>query len=168
MGQFEALVGVNFWTSLFILLNTLTIYFVAKKYLIGPVMKVVSDRQKEIDGMYADAGEAKSEAEAMKAEYAKKLSEAQATSDRLIREAVARGQAKEDEILSNARRESDLMKDKAYQDIELERKKARDELKGELSDLAVDIAAKVVEREITPADHASLIDEFISGMGDAK
>lgn len=167
MGQFENLVGVDFWTALFILLNTLTIYFVAKKYLIGPVMKIVSDRQKEIDTMYQDADAAKTEAQAMKAEYAQKLAEAQATSDRLVREAVARGQAKEDEILSNARRESDLMKDKAYQDIELERKKARDELKGEISDLAVDIAAKVVEREITPADHSALIDEFISGMGDA-
>ena len=53
MGQFEAFVGVNFWTALFILLNTLTIYFVAKKFLFKPVMKIIHDRQKEIDDMYA-------------------------------------------------------------------------------------------------------------------
>ena len=53
MGQFEAFVGVNFWTALFILLNTLIIFFVAKKFLFGPVMKIIADRQKEIDDMYA-------------------------------------------------------------------------------------------------------------------
>ena len=42
VGQFESFVGVNPWTALFILLNTLTIYFVAKKFLFGPVMKIIA------------------------------------------------------------------------------------------------------------------------------
>ena len=46
--MFEAFLGVNPWTALFILLNTLTIYFVAKKYLFGPVMQIIADRQNEI------------------------------------------------------------------------------------------------------------------------
>ena len=65
MGHFEAFVGVNFWTALFVLLNTLTIYFVAKKFLFGPVMKMIQDRQKEIDDMYAQADTAKEQAQAL-------------------------------------------------------------------------------------------------------
>ena len=49
MGQFEAFVGVNFWTALFILLNTLIIFFVAKKFLFGPVMKIIEQRQQGPD-----------------------------------------------------------------------------------------------------------------------
>ena len=50
--MFESFLGVNPWTALFILLNTLTIYFVAKKFLFGPVMKMITDRQQEIDNLY--------------------------------------------------------------------------------------------------------------------
>ena len=69
MGQFEAFVGVNFWTALFILLNTLVIFFVAKKFLFGPVMKIITDRQQEIDDMYTQADSAKEEAVKLQAEY---------------------------------------------------------------------------------------------------
>ena len=53
--MFEAFLGVNPWTALFILLNTLTIFFVAGKFLFNPVMKIIADRQQEIDGMYEAA-----------------------------------------------------------------------------------------------------------------
>ena len=80
--MFEELLGVNPWTALFTLLNTLTIYFVAKKFLYGPVMKIITDRQQEIDNLYSDAGNAKSEAESLRNEYSQKLSDAHAASDR--------------------------------------------------------------------------------------
>ena len=67
MGQFEAFVGVNFWTALFILLNTLIIFFVAKKFLFGPVMKIIADRQQEIDDMYAQAETSRDTAEKLHA-----------------------------------------------------------------------------------------------------
>lgn len=69
MPQFEELVGVNFWTALFVLLNTLAIFFVAKKYLTEPVMKIIAQRQKEIDDTYSKAEAARGEAQAMQAEY---------------------------------------------------------------------------------------------------
>ena len=87
MAQFEAFIGVNFWTALFTLLNTLTIFFVARHFLFRPVMKIIKDRQKEIDGMYSDADTAKGEANAMRNEYQQKLANAQATSDRIVKEA---------------------------------------------------------------------------------
>ena len=65
MGYFEEFIGVNFWTALFVLLNTLAIFFVAKKFLFGPVYRMITSRQAEIDGMYEDATRAKTEAEQM-------------------------------------------------------------------------------------------------------
>lgn len=165
-GQFEAFLGVNPWTALFILLNTLTIYFVAKKFLFGPVMKIIKDRQDEIDGMYNDAQTAKSEADAMRDEYAKKLSEAQATSEKLVKEAVVRGQAREEEIIRNANAEADAIMDKAAASIAMEKKKAVNDAKDEISALAMAIAGKVVERELNDADQSQLIDSFIDDLGE--
>ena len=45
--MFESFIGVNFWTALFVLLNTLALFLVMKKYLYGPVMQMITDRQNE-------------------------------------------------------------------------------------------------------------------------
>ena len=164
--MFESFLGVNPWTALFILLNTLTIYFVAKKFLFVPVMKMIEDRQKEIDDMYSDAGKAQADAKAMQTEYQQKLNQAQVTSENIVKEAVARGQRREEEILRKANEEASAIMSKASADIEMEKKKAINDAKNEISGLAMAIAGKVVERELNAADQADLIDRFIDELGD--
>ena len=166
MAQFEAFIGVNFWTALFTLLNTLTIFFVARHFLFRPVMKIIKDRQKEIDGMYSDADTAKGEANAMRNEYQQKLADAQATSDRIVKEAVARGQSRQEAIIRQAQQEASAIMDKASADIELERKKAINDAKNEISGIAIAIAGKVVGRELNEKDQAALVDHFIDELGD--
>ena len=166
VGQFESFVGVNPWTALFVLLNTLTIFFVGKKYLFGPVMQIIEDRKKEIDDLYASAGKAEADAKAMQAEYQQKLTAAAETGDRLVKEAVARGQAREEEILRQANAEANAIREKAAADIAQEKKKALNEAKDEISDMAMAIAGKVVGRSMTDADNARVIDQFIDELGE--
>lgn len=165
MAQFEAFVGVNPWTALFTLLNTLIIFFVARKFLFRPVMKMINDRQKEIDSMYSEANLAKGEANAMRSEYRHKLEDAQAASDRMVKEAVARGQLRKEEIIRQAQHDASAIMAKASADIELEKRKAINEAKDEISDIAVAIAGKVVGRELNAADQAALVDRFIAELG---
>ena len=87
MGEFEALLGVNPWTALFALDNFLFLFFMLRRFLFKPVMKMIDDRQKEIDGLYKDAEDAKKDAQAKQQEYDRKLSAAQQTSEQLVREA---------------------------------------------------------------------------------
>ncbi len=164
--MFESFLGVNPWTALFILLNTLTIFFVAKKFLFKPVMKIISDRQKEIDDLYADAGAAKEQARQLQESYQQKLSAAQETSDRIVKEAVARGQSREEHIIRDGNAQAAAIMDKASQDIAQEKKKAINDAKNEISDLAMAIAGKVVGHALEGADQASLIDGFIRELGD--
>ena len=166
MEGFEELLGVNFWTALFVLLNTLAIFFVAKKFLFKPVMKIIKDRQDEIDGMYQAAGDAKKQAEAMRGEYQQKLTAAQQTSERIVKEAVSRGQAREEEILRKANADAAAIMDKASADIALEKKKAINDAKDEIAEIAMSIAGKVVAREINAQDQAALVDHFIDELGD--
>ena len=166
MERFEALLGVNPWTALFILLNTLTIFFVAKRFLFGPVMDMIAQRQKEIDDLYADADTAKASAQAMESEYKLKLSAASETSERLVKEAVARGQSREEEILRQANAEANAILEKAAADIAMEKKKAVNDAKNEISDIALALAEKVVARELKAEDHAKLVDDFIQELGE--
>ena len=163
--MFESFLGVNPWTALFILLNTLTIFFVASKFLFKPVMKIIADRQAEIDGMYESAGKAKAEAKALEEEYKQKLSAAQETSERRVKEAMARGVSREEEIIRQANAEADAIREKAAADIAQEKKKAINDAKDEISGLAMAIAGKVVGRELTDADQSALVDRFIDELG---
>lgn len=166
MGQFEAFVGVNFWTALFILLNTLVIFFVAKKFLFVPVMKIITDRQQEIDDMYAQADNAKSEAENLQREYQDKLSQVAATSERLVKEATVRAQGREEEIIREANARAEAIRAKASADIAQEKKKAINDAKNEISVIALAIAGKVVGRELGAADQSKLVDSFIEELGE--
>ena len=165
--MFEEFIGVNFWTALFVLLNTLLIFFVAKKFLFIPVKNMIDSRQKEIDDMYDEAGAAKEQAKALQAEYQQKLSDAQVTSEQIVKDAVARGQAREEEIIRQANRDAAAIMDKASQDIAQEKKKALNDAKNEIADISLAIAGKVVERELKAEDQAQLIDSFIDALGDA-
>ncbi len=164
--MFESFIGINFWTAFFVLMNTLAIFFVAKKFLFVPVKNMIDSRQKEIDAMYDAAGAAKESAQALENEYKEKLAQAQQTSDRMVKEAVARGQNRQDEIISQANAEARAILDKAAADIAQEKKKALNDAKNEISEMAMAIAEKVVGRELNDVDQAKLVDEFINELGD--
>ena len=163
---FEELLGVNPWTALFTLANTVALFLVMKKFLWVPVLKMIEERQQEIDSLYAEAGSAKAEAKAMEEEYRNKLSAAADTSERIVREAVARGQSREEEILRQANAEAAAILDKASADIAQEKKKAINDAKDEISVIALAIAGKVVGRELNAEDQSKLVDSFIEELGE--
>lgn len=163
---YESFLGVNVWTALFTLANTVALFLVLKKFLFKPVMKMIADRQKEIDDTYAAADRAKAQATAMQAEYEDKLAAAMQTGERLVKEAVARGQSREEEILRQANEEADAIRRKAQADIAQEKKNAINDAKNEIAGLAMDIAGKVVGHSLNQADQADLVDQFIDQLGD--
>ena len=165
MGEFQSFIGVDFWTALFTLLNFLAVFFVGKRFLWGPVTKMVQERQKEIDDMYSEADTARASAKAMEEEYQGKLSDARATSEQIVRDAVSRGQAREEEIIRQANAEASAMMDKAAADIALEKKKAINDAKDEIAGIALEIAGKVVGRQLSDADQTKLVDQFIDELG---
>lgn len=164
MGPGEFL-NINFFTALFTLVNTVILFLVLKKFLFKPVMKMITDRQKEIDDLYDAAGAAEQNAKALEQAYQQKLSAAAETGERMVKEAVKRGQDREEEIIRQANAEAAAIMDKAAADIAMEKKKAINDAKDEISGMAMAIAEKVVGRELNEADQADLIDGFIAQLG---
>lgn len=165
MGPGEFL-NINFFTALFTLINTVALFYVLKIFLFKPVMKMIADRQQEIDDMYADADKAKDDAAQLKCEYEEKLSNAVETGERMVKEAVARGRSREEEILRQANEEAAAILNKASADIAQEKKKAINDAKDEISDMAMAIAGKVVGRVLDAKDQAQLVDRFIEELGE--
>ena len=116
--------------------------------------------------MYAQADSARDTAEKLQSEYEEKLSEAAATSERLVKEATVRGQAKEEEIIREANQRAEAIRAKASADIAQEKKKALNDAKDEISVIALAIASKVVGRELDANDQSKLVDSFIEELGE--
>ena len=163
---FEDFVGVNLWTMLFAWVNLLIVYFILKKLLFKPVKKMIDDRQREVDEMYSDAEENRTAAKEMKAEYEAKLEGANEESEQILRSAVRRAQLKEEEILRDANDKAARVIERAEEQIALEKKQALNEVKNEVSGMAIGIAAAVIERDVSEEEHKELIDSFIDGIGD--
>lgn len=166
MSGFENFIGFNPWTALFTLLNMVLTFLILKKFLFKPVNKMIDNRQKEIDELYASANAARKDAETMRDDYTRKLSEAKETSAQIVAEATQEANRRSDEIIRQARQDADAMRQKAGTDIALEKKKALNEVKGDISKIALDIAGKVVERELDSADQERLVEGFLREMGD--
>jgi F-type H+-transporting ATPase subunit b len=162
---FEKFVGVNVWTMLFAWCNLLIVYFILKKLLFKPVKNMIDTRQKEVDDMYSDAEKNKSDAEKMKAEYEKKVAGAEAEAEEILKNAVRRATLREEDILKEAGERAQRVLDRAEEQIELEKKQAINEVKDQVSELAIGIAAAVIERDVSAEEHEELINDFIKNMG---
>ena len=104
----------------------------------------------------------------MKNEYEHSISEAREKAGEIVASAQKTASLQSEEILRDAARQANAMKAKAESDIAQEKRKAVNEIKNEIGDLAVEIAGKVIEREINEEDHTKLIDEFIANVGDVS
>lgn len=150
-----------------VLCNTLILFLIFKKFLFGPVNKIIEERKAQVSKTYDEADRALKKAKDMESEYAQKLEGAKEESAEMVKAASKRAQLRSDEIIAEARNEAAGIVTKANADIERERKRAVNKIKDQISDMAVDIAGKVIGREVsTDEEQDRLIDEFIGELDD--
>ncbi|MGM9653163.1 MAG: F0F1 ATP synthase subunit B [Eubacteriales bacterium] len=164
MEEHLELISLNIWHIVAAILNLLILTVIVKKFLFERVQKVLAERKSQVDTLYTDAETAKTAAESERAEYEEKLGQAQAEADELLRAAAQRADRMSDEILAAASEKASEKMRRADADIAQEKKKAINEIKNEISGMSVDIAEKVVGREIKEEDHKKLIDSFIEAL----
>ena len=168
MQLYQALITLDGWTFLAQICNLMIQLVIFKKLLLNPVKKVIAERKAKADSQIADAEKLRTEAEAMKAEYEQNLQNARTEANQIVAAAQKTAAARSEELLGEARAQAAALKQKAEADIAQERKRAVNEVKDESGGMAMEIASKVVEREIKEADHQDLIDEFIKNVGEAS
>ena len=168
MQLYQALITLDGWTFLAQICNLMIQLVIFKKLLLNPVKKVIAERKAKADNQIADAEKLRTEAEAMKAEYEQNLQNARTEANQIVAAAQKTAAARSEELLGEARAQAAALKQKAEADIAQERKKAVNEVKDEIGGIAMEIASKVVEREIREEDHRDLIDEFIKNVGEAS
>ena len=165
--QVQELVGIVPWNFIATICNLFIQVYLIKRFLFKPVNEMLEKRRAKADAEIQDAVKAKEEAQAMKAEYEKNMQEAKEKANDIVLTAQKTA-AQSEEMLKEASSQVTAMKEKAEKDIAQERRKAVNEIKGEIGGMAVEIAGKVIEREINEEDHTKLINDFIENVGEAS
>ena len=163
---YQSLVAVNPVTLIAQICNLFITLFVFKKLFWNKVLDILDQRRAAADKEITDAQSAKAEAMTIKATYEENMRQSKAKADALLINAQQTAALRGEEIIQDAQRAAVQIKQKAEADIAQEKKKAINDAKNEISEMALAIAGKVVGRELNAADQQSLVDSFIDGLGD--
>lgn len=166
MEQFQGLVALAPWSFIFTICNLLILMAGVKHFLFKPVQEVLEKRAKEVEDTYTQAETAKTDAITMQTEYRQRLADAKAEANEIVKAANVTAAAQAEQLVDEAQKEAVALKRRAEQDIETERRKAAMELKGDISQLALTLAGKVVEKELDESTQQDLIDGFLSDLGE--
>ena len=165
MDLYQSLVTVNPVTLIAQICNLFIQLFLAKKFFLDKVKAILDQRREAADKEITDAQAARAEAEEIKKTYEQNMLEARAKADDLLLNAQRSANSRSEEIIGQAQQAAAQIKQKAAADIEMEKKKALNDAKDEISGLAMAIAGKVVERELSGSDQEALINRFIDELG---
>lgn len=149
-----------FWVLVSIA-NFLLLLYLLRRFLWGPITAVLSERAARVREGLAAAEEAKRERERMREESEALLSnarrEAQAISDRTTKSA----QEAAAEIVAKARADSQHLIERARADVERTHRQMLAELRGQIADLAVLSASRILQKEIDPQAHRRLVEQTL-------
>jgi len=162
----QDLVSIIPWTFIAQICNLFIQVWLIKKFLFKPIREILEKRKAKADAEILDAAKAKEEALAMKTEYEQNMLEAKNKAGDILASAQKTATLQSEEIIREANAQAVQIKTKAERDIEQEKRKAVNEIKDEIGSMAMEIAGKVIEREVSAKDHTKLIDEFINKVGD--
>lgn len=163
---YQSLVAVEPLTLIATICNLFVQLFIIKKFFLDKILSVLDQRRAAADQQINDAQNARDEALSIKKTYEQNMLQATAQVNALLANAQKTAAERSEKIIGEAHQQAAQIKSKASADIAMEKKKAINDAKNEISDLAMAIAGKVVDRELNSADHAKLIDQFINELGD--
>ena len=158
--------GVNFKAIIIQAVGFLILLFVLKKYLFGKISAMLKERSEGVKNEYTKIENDKAEAERLRIEYQRKVSDAETEAVKRIQEAVNEGSRVSEEIIKHAKEEIELMKVKAQEGIDLERKKALAEIRNQVVTLSLLASSRLIRQSISAQTAEKLVDDFIEEIGE--
>lgn len=157
-------------------INEIIVGVIAFAVVFGFIWKVASpafnelleNRQKTIKSDLEAAQAEKAEAAALKEDYSAQLSGAREEATRIVEEARQVGESARADIVSRAEGEAEAIKTRAQQELEAERDRTVGAMRREVAGLSIDVAEKLVGRNLDQQGQQALVDQFIEELGGSE
>jgi F-type H+-transporting ATPase subunit b len=150
--------GLMLWT----ILTFVILLVVLKKFAFGPIQNLIDQRREAIAESIGAAEDTRREAERLLAEYRESIANAKREAEEIIDRAHKVGETTKTDILNDAREQAHKEVESARGQIQRETRKAIQELKDQVADLAILAAGKVTSKSFNKEDHLRLVDEALS------
>lgn len=147
------------------ILNVVVLYVILRAILYRPVRSYMLAREEALKQQRAEADQYRKDAEDLKAQSQKLLEEAHQTAQQDADSKLEYARQMASHLLEDAKVEARQIVEEGRSRIEEERKESREELVRETAALAVDLAARILGREVSAADNQRLIEDYFSKVG---
>ncbi|AYF92807.1 F0F1 ATP synthase subunit B [Apilactobacillus bombintestini] len=149
-----------FTALVFIILIALIMHFAWK-----PLSETMKKRADKIADDINSAEKSRQDAEDLAKQREQALSKSREDATDIINNAKQSAQVQSDKIISSAKNDVQSMKTTAQKDIEQERQDALSNTKNDVANLSIEIASKIIQKELKADDQKALIDSYIEGLG---
>lgn len=163
----EAL-GINLTQFIFYLINFLILVGVLAKFLYRPFLNVLETRKQSIQDALDNAEMTNRRADEKMENYSRKIARVEDQGREIVKEAKIRADAQAVEIIEAAHEKASAMIASAEREIERERQKALEDMKQQITVLALLAAEKIVERDIAQVGQDQIIDQVIEQAGNRQ
>ncbi len=154
------MVDINY-TLVAQIVNFLILVVVVSWFAYKPIMKIMDERQSKIATDLKNAEDTKIEAQNVKKEYERQLTEARSEAQAIIDKANKTAKEAYDQMLAQAREEQENIFKTAKEQIEREKANALLEVRGEVVSLSMQLASKVIAKKIDEQADKKIIDDFL-------
>jgi F-type H+-transporting ATPase subunit b len=148
------------------IISFLILVWIIKRFAWKPLMNMMEKRRQLIADSLATAEKERAEAEQIRQQYQEEMLKARQEAQAIIEKATKSSEELAAEILSEARRENERMKQAALADIERERARAVAEVRAQVIDMSIAVAEKIIQKKLDLQGQEALIDQFIEEVGD--
>ncbi len=156
---------INFIDILLHIANVIILYFFLRWLLYKPVNKFLKAREERFEERILSIESKEELAEKARVEYETMLKQAHSESAAIIKRSTDLAKEHSKEILDKADLQAKENLQKVQEDIESEKARAKEKMKQEITDMAIQIAKKVLEREVSLSDNQKIIDDFFTKVG---
>ncbi|WP_438435120.1 F0F1 ATP synthase subunit B [Gorillibacterium sp. sgz500922] len=155
----------NLGNFLITIVAFVVLYLLLNRYAFGPLFGVMEKRREYIQSEIQKAEQGRAESVQYLEDQKQALETARKEAFGIVEQARQASNHQTEEILHSAREEASRMKQDALQQIETEKDKAIAALRGEVSDMSVQIASKIIRKEIDPRSQKQLVDDYLKEVG---
>ena len=152
--------GLYFWTIIIFLVLAFLLY----KFAWKPLLTMLESRETTIRQSLADAEKARDELANVKEDTEKLLAEARTESQAIVTAGKKNAEKMKEEIVENAQSKSDALLADAKKQINLEKERAIAEVKSEVVNLSIEVAQKLIKKNLSKEDNLKLINESLSSI----
>lgn len=153
------------YTFVFIVLNFAILVIFLYGLMWKPILNVLDKRKETIADDLTTSRHRRREAEALFEKYRKTMEGARDERESIIADGHRQGDEERQRIVDEAKAEAKTTLERAALAIEGRREQLRRELAGEIGGFSVELAGKILGREVKNEDHSALVEEFLAKIG---